>query len=299
MTDEKISSDRMDEILRALFRELKAMGGQANGTDVIAAIEPKLDLTDYEKAKVKSGAVRWETHLRFYTSDCVKAGYIQKSDGQWTLTEKGEKALALPPGELMRQRGREARAWYKEHQKSTGNENDSDRDRDENADRFSIVDRARDQARKEINERINGLSPYDFQNLVAELLRAMDYYVTFVAPPGRDGGVDIVAYKDALGTTTPRITVQVKHRPDSKVASRDIREMDGLLRKDGDIGLIVSSGGFTADTERELRASPKRIETMDLNRLVELWQKHYDKVGDAGKALLPLVKVYFLAPEEE
>src|SRR3712207_7764782 len=59
---------------------------------------------------------------------------------------------------------------------------------------------------------IASLGPYDFQNLVAELLRAMGYHVPHVSPPGPDGGIDIMAYRDPLGTTAPRIKVQVKHR---------------------------------------------------------------------------------------
>ena len=78
-----------------------------------------------------------------------------------------------------------------------------------------------------------------------------------------------------------------------------MRELEGLLRRGGDIGLIVSSGGFTAEVEREIRASTKHIETMDLDRLIELWQQHYDKLREAGKALLPLVQLFFLAPTEE
>jgi restriction system protein len=153
-------------------------------------------------------------------------------------------------------------------------------------------------SRTEINEHIDGLGPYDFQKLVAELLRAMDYFVPYLAPPGRDGGVDIVAYKDPLGTVAPRINVQVKHR-DQKVDVKTVRELEGLLRREGDIGLIVSSGGFTKDVEIEIRHSNKHIETMDLDRLVSLWQQHYEKISETGKALLPLVKVYFLAPAEE
>jgi restriction system protein len=101
-----------------------------------------------------------------------------------------------------------------------------------------------------------------------------------------------------LGTTAPRIKVQVKHR-DSKVAAKDVRELEGLLRKEGDIGLIVSSGGFSSEAEREIRSSNKHIETMDLQRVITLWQEHYDKLSQAGKALLPLVRVFFLAPAEE
>jgi len=71
------------------------------------------------------------------------------------------------------------------------------------------------------------------------------------------------------------------------------------LRKEGDIGLFVSRTGFTADAEREIRSSTKHVETMDLDRLVDLWQQHYERVSETGKILLPLVKVHFLAPREE
>ena len=54
--------------------------------------------------------------------------------------------------------------------------------------------------------------PYEFQHLVADLLRAMSYHVSWVAPPGKDGGVDILAWPDALGTSPPRIKVQVKRQ---------------------------------------------------------------------------------------
>jgi len=154
------------------------------------------------------------------------------------------------------------------------------------------------EARAEIEERINNLGTYDFEKLVAELLVGMGYYVPFVAPPGRDGGIDIVAYKDPLGTTIPRIRVQVKHR-DQKFTVKEVRELEGLLRKEGDIGFVVSSSGFTSEVQREIRSSSKHIETMDLDRLIQLWQQHYENIREPGKALLPLAKVYFLAPTEE
>ena len=126
----------------------------------------------------------------------------------------------------------------------------------------------------------------------------MGYFVTHVAAPGTDGGVDVTAYKDPLGTVAPRIRVQVKHR-EQKVTIKEVREVEAVLRKEGDIGLFVSRTGFTADAEREIRSSTKHIETMDLDRLVSLWQQHYDRLSETGKTLLPLVKVYFLAPAEE
>lgn len=75
--------------------------------------------------------------------------------------------------------------------------------------------------------------------------------------------------------------------------------MEALLRKEGDIGLIVSSAGFTSETEKEVRSSTRHIETMDLERVITLWEQHYGKVREQGKALLPLAKLYFLTPTEE
>jgi len=59
------------------------------------------------------------------------------------------------------------------------------------------------------------------------------------------------------------------------------------------------ASGFTADAECEIRSSNKHIETMDLDRLVSLWQQHYDRITESGKTPLPLVKVNFLAWAEE
>lgn len=126
----------------------------------------------------------------------------------------------------------------------------------------------------------------------------MGYHVPHVSPPGPDGGIDLIAYRDPLGTTAPRIKVQVKHRQ-NKVAAKEVRELEGLLRRDGDIGLLVSSGGFTSEAEREVRASQKHIELMDLPRLISLWKEHYERLREPGRAMLRLVTVHFLAPDEE
>jgi restriction system protein len=58
-----------------------------------------------------------------------------------------------------------------------------------------------------------------------------------------DRGVDIFAYRDPLGTPSPRMKVQIKHR-ESPETAQEVRELMGLLQKDGDVGIFISSGGF-------------------------------------------------------
>ncbi len=270
---------------------------------VLIRLGQKLDLTDHEREVLEnSGYIRWEAVIHWFSVDCVKAGFIIKSGGRWSLTPEGEKVMLLAPDEMVRQ----ARVKYKEWKQQQSHTEPTEREAPtpDEASEDTIIrqvayEQAVGQARGEIERHVLQLGPYDFQKLVAELLIGMGYYVPFVAPPGPDGGIDIVAYKDPLGTSAPRIRCQVKHRPNNKVAVAEVRALEGVLRKDGDIGLIVSSGGFTTEADREIQVSSKHIERMDLDRLLTLWQNHYDHVRESGKSLLPLVRVFFLAPAEE
>lgn len=295
----KIPWERIAEFMKTVLQELASAGGEARVGALIKAAEPKLNLSEYERAVLeKSGYVRWHTVVHFYSIGLVKSGLIKKEGGKWYLTEPGRDALRLPAVELLERAEEGYKQWAAkrhdgQHTKKAAEDIDT-----EEIERQAAYDQALGQANAEIEEHIGRMGPYDFQSLVAELLVAMGYHVPFVAPQGPDGGVDVVAYKDPLGTTAPRIRVQVKHRG-QKVTVNEVRELEGVLKKEGDIGLIVSSGGFTAEADREIRSSNKHIETMDLGRLIKLWQENYDKVREPGKKLLPLVKLYFLAPTEE
>jgi restriction system protein len=255
-----ISRDRVDELLREVFREIQMMGGRARPKALFARLTSRLHLTAYELEQTPAAGVRWENTIRWYSVDCSKVGYLEKSGGYWSLTVLGEKALDLPPGQLVRNAQQAYRAWRSQQQ----------------APETESVEMPASQ----------------------EKVARQGYHVPYVASPGPDGGVDLVAYRDPLGTSAPRIRVQVKHRQ-AKVGAKDVRELEGLLRRDDDIGLLVSSGGFSADAERESRASRKHIELMDLDRLISLWQGHYASLREVGRAMLRLVTVSFLAPEEE
>ena len=52
---------------------------------------------------------------------------------------------------------------------------------------FEVAD---EQAWQEIERFLQQMQPYDFQDLVAALLKGMGYHVAWVAPPGKDGGTE-------------------------------------------------------------------------------------------------------------
>ena len=109
-------------------------------------------------------------------------------------------------------------------------------------------------------------------------------------------GIDIQAYKDPLGTVAPRIITQVKQRPDTKVSVQEMRELAGLLRREGDNGLFASTGGFTNEAASEAKSSSRHTEIMDMKRFIDLWKTHYSDMSEEDKSLLPLREIMFLTP---
>ncbi len=137
---------------------------------------------------------------------CVP-GFIIKKNGSWYLTPEGEKALSRPAEEVQLAAQAAYRKWRHE------NPTESSPEEEEVFEKETILnlEELEERALTGIREFIRKKNPYEFQDLVAALLRAMDYHTPFVAPRGKDGGVDVIAYVDPLGAKTPRIKVQVKH----------------------------------------------------------------------------------------
>jgi len=138
-----------------------------------------------------------------------------------------------------------------------------------------------------VQDKVDKLDPWQMQDLVGGLLRAMGYNVQ-VSPKGPDGGVDVLAYKDAFGFEKPVIKVQVKHRKTSASAP-EIQQLLGANPIDAN-NLFVSTGGFT--THAEAVAKHNSVRLVDLEELVDLVVKWYEQMPNDIRALLPLQKMY-------
>jgi restriction system protein len=129
----------------------------------------------------------------------VKVGWLIKNKGRWTLTEEGKKAYErIPdPEKFVREGGRLYRQWAESRPDTVSEVVE------EGPDATSTIEEAEEAAWSEIEKYLQNMPPYDFQNLVAGLLRAMGYHVSWIASPGPEKGIDILAHTDPLGTSTP------------------------------------------------------------------------------------------------
>ena len=283
--------------LYAVMKEMSRRGGSMPAKELYPFVNENVELTDWEKEPAgKMKYIRWTNSFQFYSIDYQKAGFIIKKNGNWYLTPEGEAALKKTPEEIMNIANNAYHEWRRLNPKEEKLEEEPD---DETAEKDNAMnlDLLESDAREGIRQFIASKSPYEFQDMVAALLRAMDYHTPFIAPKGKDGGIDIIAYLDPLGAKTPRIKVQVKHKPDTTVGASDIRALLGILRS-GDIALFVTSGTFSSDARGTSTSSREFIRLIDGDEFIDMWQEYYDKMSDEDKNLLPLKRISFLGNNE-
>jgi restriction system protein len=277
----EISVRRRGELVRRVFSVLLDQPDGLPAKEVLARLESVVPPTPFEASEYPKhpGVRRYEKIVRFSTIKAVKAGWLLKDKGRWSLSDAGREAFKCykDPQEFEREAVRLYHQW-------AGSQPPSDEEEGSGEDTTAVatLEEAEQAAWKEIEEYLTNLAPLDFQNLVAAILRGMGYHVAWVAPAGPDGGMDIVAFSDPLGTQRPRIKVQVKRRQE-KVSVEGLRSFLTVLGDD-ETGLFVSTSGFIREAETEARQQQKRRVTLvDLERLFDLWVQHYDKIS-GGRA---------------
>lgn len=292
----EVTRRRTGEHMRRLFAILLREPDGVAARDALSILESQSDLTEYESGNYDSGGRRFEKIVRFATVDCVKAGWLLKQKGRWSVTVEGKDAFDRlgDPEEFYRT----AVILFQQWKKRQLTEDSVSSEEEEQAVKVASVtlEEAEESSWTEVQAFVGAMNPYDFQDLVGALLRALGYYIVWTAPPGKDGGVDIVAAPDPLGTSSPRIKVQVK-RQNASVNVDGLRSFLATLGSD-DVGLFVSLGGFTKDAKDEARnQATRKVTLIDLERLFDLWVDNYEKLPDEDRRRLPLRPVHFLAPE--
>lgn len=287
---------RKAEAMLCAMRLIQENGGEMHIRDIKAAMENTFPQNDYERERMKSdGSQRWYNHFMFHSIAAYKSGFIQKNKGVWHLTPEGEQAMKLSVKEFSDALHKGYNDWLAKKKKTESDTSDIEEE-DAVVETEIDYEQASNQAEEGFRSYIAALNPYEFQDLVAAFFRGMGYYTPFVAPKGKDGGVDIIAYRDALGLEFPRVKVQVKHYPNNPVSADVVRQLRGTLSHEGESGVVVTSGSFTNDAKYEARNSHKAVTLIDFSLFISLWVEHYSKLSDEDKKRLPIAPIYFVKP---
>jgi len=158
-----VTRRRTAELLRKLFEILIPQPDGLQARDALKELQQRIDLTEYEKGTYESGGSRFEQIVRFATVDCVKAGWLVKQKGRWSITEEGKQAYtALSDPEVFY---REAVKLYKKWRATQPDTEPAQTNatEDETSGKAASItfEQAEEQAWSEIEQYLRGMNPYD------------------------------------------------------------------------------------------------------------------------------------------
>lgn len=137
---------------------------------------------------------------------------------------------------------------------------------------------------------LRGIEPEQFENLVAGVLRAMEYHADVTQFSG-DGGVDVLASKDPLRLQPPVIKVQVK-RTTSSIGGPAVQALLGTLAPGGsELALFVTLGNYSSDAIHIARTR-QDIRLLTGAQFIDLIFEYYEKLDAEWKRLIPLRLVH-------
>ena len=229
------SKNIIERVAYSVFQILSENDNEMQSSKIFEEISKRISFDEWENEIYKTtGYIRWQVIFHFNSILYVKAGFLIKKKGIWYLTDEGLKAFKEnnSPEKLFEKASILYDQWKQENKKEFQNEDENINLAEIDNSEF-ILETAQEKSLKAFSDYIYSLGAYDFQDLCSALLRGMGYYTPFIAPKGKDGGIDIIAYRDPLGAQKPRIKIQVKHRKDLKANSKEVRELAGILGSDG------------------------------------------------------------------
>lgn len=148
---------------------------------------------------------------------------------------------------------------------------------------------ARDQITARIAEQFAG---HELADLVIEILRVEGFTCT-PSPPGRDGGIDIIAGRGILGMDAPKIIAQVKSG--GQIGDPVVSQLHGVLSTQGaDQGLLVAWGGLSRPARDSLRNHQLKIRVWEAADVVDAVLATYDRLPEEIRTRIPLKRVWML-----
>ncbi len=137
----------------------------------------------------------------------------------------------------------------------------------------SIIARHNALAKQRYLEWLLKMEPAEFENLVAQLVEALNHREVEVTGRSGDGGVDVKAVRvDQWGHAAP-IAVQVK-RYNKPIGRRTVDELLGtIVREKYAAGILVTTSEFSKDARKATSSAPQ-IQLVDGVQLVDLLAEH-------------------------
>ncbi|MBE9193777.1 restriction endonuclease [Synechocystis sp. LEGE 06083] len=256
-----------------LLSALRELGYSGTPSEVKNVIIEKLQISEeLLEEKLKSGSSRIINQIDWARFYLVKAGYLDSSKrGVWTLTEKGIAET------VTNQRAftifKEVQGEFKDKKSVDSNGNNWEIQEEEiyapdDGESLITVD-----YREKLLQILRNLSPSGFEHLCKQFLREAGFQEVEVTGKTGDGGIDGKGILQINPLLSIPVLFQCKRYAGS-VGAPQIRDFRGAMMGRADKGILITTGSFTKEAEREAirdRVSP--IELVDSNKLIKMFEQ--------------------------
>lgn len=274
----KMAGPQFIRFFLPVVETLQELGGSGKPSEIINVIAQKWQVSDEEReAVLPSGQLRFDNQIHWARFYLVKGGYLDSSKrGVWTLTDKiNQKPLRIHD---------DAYKLFKDVQKQIKGEIEPvEQIADENANSINaVVDETpapsnnlsiiEEGYRVKLLQTLLSLSPNGFERLCQRLLREAGFEQVIVTGRTGDGGIDGHGILQINPFVSFKVLFQCK-RYSGAVSSSQVRDFRGAMAGRADKGIIITTGKFTADAQKEaVRDGVPPIELVDGDTLLQMFE---------------------------
>jgi len=262
------NAPRFDELMWPCLKALSQLGGSASNQELLQKVIEIEGISDEAANVLHTDGRQTRLHYNFgWTKTYLKkVGAIENSSrGVWTITSEGERYSEADCAHIARhvrrmnhERRRSGNNGGNHAAPSNGSQPEGDTETDWKTQLLDIV---------------KAMPPEAFERLAQRLLREAGFIKVEVTQRSGDGGIDGTGVL-RVNLISFQVLFQCKRYAGS-VGSGVIRDFRGAMAGRCDKGLIITTGTFTADAQKEAsRDGATAIDLVDGDFLCDLIKKY-------------------------
>ena len=269
----KIKGPQFVRYFAPVIGALQALGGSGRPAEVRDRIAQSLHISDQERsALIDSGQSRFDNQVHWARFYLAKAGYVDASKrGVWSLTEKGQAVSKWSFNEAMTV-FKEVQELLAADKATTTTTNETAIPADESPAPSPSIPSDTVSYRAKLLDLLKSLPPAGFERLCQFLLRESGFEQVVITGRSGDGGIDGHGILQLNAFVSFKVLFQCK-RYAGAVTPAQVRDFRGAMMGRADKGIIMTTGTFTADAQKEaLRDGVPPIELVTGEKLLDMFE---------------------------
>lgn len=233
------------ELMNPTLIAIRSLGGSASNKEIVDRVVDNMELESVSEILHGDGRLTELEYRLYWSRTYLKAyGLIDNSTrGIWVLTASGLASTEIDPEEVQRHYRQQKRVDEEEESGSYTLTDDTEDLEDDSSDEIL-------EWREMLHGTLIEMAPEAFERLCLRLLRESGFIELEVTPKSGDEGIDGKGIFQIAGMVSFPVLFQCK-RYSGSVGASAVRDFRGAMIGRADKGLIITTGRFTRDAERE------------------------------------------------